>query len=83
MALTSNEGTKKGGELPVNTGVSEGLPLIKNNLLTIEEVGVIANKMLVHLEGLNKNSVDLVLEWIKNTVNSNYFLSNPNILRKS
>jgi len=23
MALTSNEGTKKGGELPVNTGVSE------------------------------------------------------------
>jgi hypothetical protein len=51
--------------------------------LTFEQVGETANKILPHLYGLSKTSVEGVLEWVNNTVNSYYFLSNPNDLRNS
>lgn len=48
-----------------------------------ENIGVIANNMMAHLYGLNKPTVDAVIEWIKNSLDSNYYLSNPNDLRNS
>ena len=50
---------------------------VEKTVLSMDEAGEIAKKMLVHLDGLNKKSVDLVLEWIQADVNSNYFLSIP------
>ena len=40
--------------------------------LTLDEIGVIANKMLTHLEGLSKPQIETVFEWMKNSVNPNY-----------
>ena len=50
--------------------------------LSFEQIGETANKILPHLDGLSKTSVEGVLEWVKNTANSRYLLSNPNDLRK-
>ena len=50
----------------------------KGQELTLDNIGEIANKMLVHLEGLNKPAVDAVLNWINNSLDNSYFLStNP------
>ena len=51
--------------------------------LSFEQIGETANKILPHLDGLSKTSVEGVLEWVKNTANSRYLLSNPTDLRKS
>jgi hypothetical protein len=51
--------------------------------LSFEEQGQVANKVLAHLYGLTKTSVEGVLEWVKNSLDKCYFLSNPNDLRNS
>lgn len=33
--------------------------------LTHEQIGEIANKIKIHLEGLNKTTIDQVLDWLR------------------
>ena len=51
--------------------------------LTHEQIGEIANKVLGHLYGLNRVSVKSVLNWVENSLDKCYFLSNPKDLRNS
>lgn len=75
MALNHNSGTKSTTETSVKS-MDEGLNTVhQKNILTHAQVGDIANKMMVHLDGLNKISVELILKWINTTVDSNYLLS--------
>lgn len=53
----------------------QALTTIKGQELTLDNIGEIANKMLVHLDGLNKPAVETVLNWIKNSVDETYFFS--------
>ena len=56
---------------------------ITQRFLSLDETRDIANKILTNLYGLNKPSVEGVLEWVKNSLDKCYYLSNPNDLRNS
>lgn len=53
------------------------------SILSLEQMGETANKILPLLYGLNKPSIEGILEWVKNSLDKCYYLSNPNDLRKS
>jgi len=70
MALTSNEGTKKGGELPVNTGVSEENTVYQKNYGE-EYRNVInskANAIIPILDGLTLTQIEDILKEIKDNI---------------
>lgn len=53
------------------------MPLLnsKNQELTRDNISDIANKMMAHLEGLNKPAIENVLGWLTASLDDNYFLS--------
>ena len=49
----------------------------------MDNVSEIANKMMLHLEGLNKPAINAVMEWIEKSIENVCYLSNPKERRNS
>lgn len=63
-----------------------GLNTIKGQEIEFEAIGEIANKMLVYLDGLNKQVAENVLDWLRIELEKSYIvdlsLSKPNAFLK-